>query len=164
MKTISLVTLSLSLCLAATACSSDDDEVTPEADACEHMADGPSEAVTAAAASTDDGPDVGEHHTRFDITLVASGTDYVGFVDVVAEEAGEMLIFSDGDTAMKLWNGTTEIAAEATNANVTECSEVTMSRTFDVEVTTYTLELGPTDQTSISLVFGEAGGHDHDHQ
>lgn len=135
----------------------------PVAEACEHMQDGPAMSVTAIADMAGDAPDVGEHHIRWDIALVDRGggaADLGGYVDLVVDEASESLLFLGADVAIALWDATgTEVAAEASNADITACAEVAVSHTFDLEVGTYLLEIGPTSETEVQLVVEQAGEH-----
>jgi hypothetical protein len=126
----------------------------PEADACEHMVEGPGRAATAVAAMLGDGPDVGEHHTRFDVELVA-GADgmYSGFVDLLVEEAGITDVFTDVAVPVRVWDVRyTEVMAHHAQSNITECTEVSQGIGYQLGVGTFLLGIGPTTEPTVSLV------------
>ena len=149
---------------AVAACGSDDAAPTPQEDACEHMAEGPFEAVTAAADNQSTTPSIDALHTRYDITLAASGADYIGFVELVNDEMAERYLFLDADVPIELSTGGGAVAPEESFSQVADCGEVATGQLFDLDVATYQLEIGPTSQTSVSIVIVEpADGHGHDH-
>ena len=49
------------------------------------------------------------------------------------------------------------------SADVAECTEVAKQHNADLEVGTYTLKIGPTTETSVSLVVEEANHEGDDH-
>ena len=109
--------------------------VTPAADACEHMADGPEQAVTAAAAGGTP-PSITDTHTRYDITLV----DGAGAVAIEVGEETEMSFFFDADASLSVTDAAdVTIAAELEIASVDDCSEVAQGFVYDLKVGTYTL-------------------------
>lgn len=158
--------LALGLLATAAACGSDDDHeehATPEEDACEHMIEGPSQPVTATDDMAADAPDFGEHHTRFDITLVEDGSGmYGGYLDLVVEEEGETMLFTSAAVPVTLWDGSgNQVAAEATSDEVAACAEVSASSTYDLGVGTYLASFGPTAESSVSVVV-VAEEHEHE--
>lgn len=151
--------LSIAAVLAIAGCGGHGDEHgehggEPEADACEHMIEGPGQAATAVADMTADAPDVGEHHTRFDVALVAdTGGMYSGYVDLVVEEAGISDVFTDSAVAMRVWNASgSEVMAHHAQSTITECTEVSQGIGYQLGVGTYSLQLGPTTEQTVSLV------------
>jgi hypothetical protein len=154
----------LALLLLAAACGDDHhDHVTPAEDACEHMIGGPSIALTAVDDTAADPPDMDESHHRYDVTLVALAADNGGYVDLVSDEAGEIHLFLGAGVPIKVWDDQgTEVPAESTQATVDECAEVAVGHTYDVGVGTYTVEIGPTADTSLAIV-PVHGGDDHGH-
>ncbi|ACY16418.1 hypothetical protein [Haliangium ochraceum] len=168
-KTIPAIT-ALALLALAPACGGEDDHeepIDPSEDACEHMIEGPVESATAIDDMSADAPDIGEHHTRFDVTLVGDQSNpgsYVGYVDLVVEETGESLIFLDADVPMQLWTAAgDEVEVEATSNAIDACTEVAISYTYDLEVGTYLMQLGSTSADQVGIVVVLAGEHDHDH-
>jgi hypothetical protein len=160
---LSLVTLG--------ACSEDDsgDDTTEEHDeeqelleeGCTHMEDGPSFAVTATADAASAQPGAAEH-MRADVTLIGDAGQLGGFVSVEVDEDSEFVLFLSHDVPVKVLDAQgAEVEVEATEA-VDLCSAVELAHTMDLEVGLYTLEFGPTDQATVSVVFEAAGEHDHE--
>lgn len=170
MKIQSIPTIAaLALLALAPACGEDDsgeEPIDPSEDACEHMIEGPAESATAIDDMSADAPDIGEHHTRFDVTLVGDQSNpgsYLGYVDLVVEETGESLIFLDADVPMQLWTAAgDEVAAEASDNAIDACTEVAISYTYDLEVGTYLMQLGSTSADQVGVVVVLAGEHDHE--
>jgi hypothetical protein len=159
MHRLALLALASLLSLAA-ACGGDDhDDVSPAEDACEHMVDGPSVALTAVDGATADPPDMDESHHRYDVTLVALAADNGGYLDLVSDEAGDIHLFMTPTMPIKLWDGQgNPVAPESSQATVPECAEVAVGYTYDLGVGTYTVELGPTSETMVQIVPVHGGG------
>ncbi len=165
----SLLALVAALALATAACGGDDDdggmaEPSPAEDACEHMQDGPAEVATAIADMTADAPDIGEHHTRWDVTLSDDGDgNYSGYVDLVVDEEGESQVFLSADVPFTLWDANgDQVQAEESLTSVSECAEVSAAHHFDLEVGTYLASFGPASADEVQIVVVLAGEHDHD--
>lgn len=156
--------MSMNLLILAAACGGGDhEEIDPAEDACEHMIEGPNQAITAASDAAIDAPDIAPTHTRFDIELAQPGELDSGQVDLVIAEAGEHILYLDQDVPITMLGGDGgEIAVEATERNVEACTEVSLGHTFDLEVGTYIVRFGPTDQTQVRAVVIAAGDHDHE--
>lgn len=142
-----------------------------EAEACEHLANGPFAAITGGAADATDLPDAGIEHTSVDITLVEGDGGNEAFVSFAAEEDAEFLFFLDVNAPFAVFDGAgNEVEIEATEEGSEACTEIGVSYTLDLSVGTYTLHIGPTDATEVSLVHEEAGeehdheGEEHDHE
>ena len=59
-----------------------------EAEACEHLAEGPAAAVAAVSPGTAGAPSVSDDHKRYDIALSAADNAATGVVDFASEAAG----------------------------------------------------------------------------
>ena len=167
MKKFLHLTIALSLSLFAIACGESDDhdhaghsDMSLEAEACEHMADGPATAVTAGtseAEATDTSADDWKHK-RVDVTLSDDGNGgFWGFVTYEATEAAEYVFFTSGELTLQI-NG---VDAEATNA-VAECTDVANGLVFDLTVGEHVVFITSASQT-VSLVAEEAAGDHSDH-
>lgn len=150
--------------LMLAACGDDDaggahGDLDPEADGCEHMIEGPAESVTAVADMAADGPDVGEHHIRWEITLVDDGAgNFGGYVDLVVEEEGESIFFGNADIPLIIRDASgDEVPLKRADDSITECTEVDASNSYDLGVGTYQLELGPTTESRFDVVVILAG-------
>ena len=156
--------MTASLVLLAAACGGEDIEATPEEDACEHMIEGPSQSLTAAALdATSDIPVIDEEHVRFDITLADIDGTNAGKVDLAIDEAGDHVLFLNAAVSLSVTDSTGGgVAAEAMESDIAACSEVGASYTFDLEVGTYTLDFESTQQGMVQLVLIPAGEHGHE--
>lgn len=152
------------LLVATAACGGDDaggehEDLDPEADACEHMIEGPAESVTAVADMAADAPDMGEHHIRWEIALVDDGAGaFSGYVDLVVEEEGESILFGSADIPVTVRDASgNEVPLRRADDSITACTEVDASNSYELGVGTYQLELGPTTESAISVVVILAG-------
>src|SRR5690606_19908221 len=149
------LSITASLALVVTAACHDDheDHVSPAEDACEHMAEGPSQALTAADQTSADAPALDAEHTRFDITLSGDDGALGGYVNLVIDEAGEFYVYLDTNVPVALADAQgAAIAAEETIANVAECAEVSTGHVYDLGVGTYSLRFGPGDAATVRVV------------
>lgn len=132
------------------------ENVTPAADACEHMEGGPEEAVTAVAVG-ETPPSFSETHHRYDITI----PDGAGVVAIEIGEETEMSFFFNTDVTLTVTDASdATIAAEEELASVNECSDVAEGAVFDLGVGTYNL-LIETTEAMVSMVPVTA---EHDHE
>jgi hypothetical protein len=138
-------------------------EVSLNAEACEHMANGPATALTAAA-TTEEATDT-EHsqweHKRVDLTLVDDGNGaFVGYVKYEAEAAGDYLFFADSEASITVAGTMAE-----SEADVSECTDVAHVMTFELAVGEHVVEVRASS-ASVRLVVEVSGGHsDHgDHE
>ncbi len=130
----------------------------PATEACEHFAEGPAEAVTAAATEAE-APSVTFAHTRIDVALVDFEGGQGGYVKYEADEAADFLFFlGAADLPFEVVGGAFE-----SSADVSECAEVAVALTAELEVGPVVLKIGPTSATQVQLVVEEAAGDDHDH-
>lgn len=145
-------------------------EETPEGEACEHLADGPFEAITAVENPlTPDPPNAAIEHTRVDISFVdISGStpntedgSFGGTVAFEAAEAAEYLFFLSEAVPLSVFDATAGvfIPVEEEVVGSDLCSEIAVTHTYDLEVGTYLLTFGPTDVFETGMVHEEAGGH-----
>lgn len=163
-----LVTTAVAAALALAGCADDttaapDELAELEADVCEHFAEGPILAVTAGADAAS-AVDVTGSHTRFDITLADVTGGKGGFVSIAIDEATEYAIFVGADVDVKVTDATGAVVTpEETFVGSDVCAAIGASYHMDLEVGTYTVEIGPTTETLVQLVYVEPG-HDHEHE
>lgn len=157
MKLFSAVLLSSALFLAC-----GDEEETADSEACEHLKEGPTSAVTASASGTG-APAVSNDHRRYDIALADVTGGKGGSVSFAAAEGTDYILFTSADVPVTVKNssGATVSPEESVKSSAT-CAEVKGRHTFPMSVGTYTLTFGPTTAASVSLVIEEAGT-DHEH-
>jgi hypothetical protein len=113
-----------------------------DVDACEHMIDGPSQAVDPVESAELDGNDVTPGHVRWDcgFRYGASGYPY-GFVELLVEEPGQISIYKDPELTMTItdMNGAEQVAA---SVEPTTCTTTMERHTFDLGAGTYELSYG----------------------
>jgi hypothetical protein len=140
----------------AAACGSETPAPSADAEGCEHLQEGPATAVTAAATS-DAAPEIDSDHRRYDVTLTAISGGMGGFVRYAASEATDYVFFSSADVPMQFLDATgTAVTPEASAKSSTGCSEIKGRHLVPLEVGPYSIQLGPTTLTSVSIVVEEA--------
>jgi hypothetical protein len=135
------------------------------AEACEHMQDGPFEDVTAAADRAAALPDVTYEHTSVRVALVDVAGGRGGFVAFRAAAAAGYVFFLSANVAFGVSDAAgAPVTLEQSRGDLGACAEVSVEHTVALEVGTWTLSLGPTSETTVSLVIEEEGGaHEGEH-
>lgn len=158
-----LALLTLLLLLAACDEHDHDDEHAHEdltAEACEHGAEGPAQAITAAEPA--DAPAIqGYRHTRVDITLPAGPDGNGGSVAFNVSEAGDYAFFLTADVPLAFTADGTALAIEDT-VTVDACEAIAVHHTVELPAGEVILTFGPTSATEVGVVF-EAADHEHAH-
>jgi hypothetical protein len=132
-----------------------------DVDACEHMIDGPSQAVTPAASREVDADDVIPSHVRWDSGFLSGPSGYsYGYVDLLVEQPGEIFIYSrEGlDITLTDANGTERAAG---SVGPTTCATPMQRRTFDLGAGTYKLLYGSFELPDAQLVVLRADDTGH---
>ena len=129
------------------------------ADACEHLANGPIEELTAASAASDQLPLLEAEHTRFDVSLPGD-TTHEGYVRFGADEAGEFWILAGSQVPLEFFQNDVPLTPEESLAQSAECAAVGAGVVYDLGPGAYPLKIGPTSLATISLVVLHA---DHEH-
>lgn len=126
---------------------------------CVHFESGPSADVTSLADATGELPESFQEHTLVNVTIPAEKT---GFLKFSPEEAGEFVLWIGSDVGFKVLDGDMELAAESTKGAAMGCEEdAVKGLVFDLEQKSYTLEIGPTDDSMVSFAIEHVGGHEH---
>lgn len=148
--------LSAALVVLASACGGP--APIKDAEACEHLNEGPNEAVTATATASG-APSINTEHTRFDVTFVDVTGGKGGSVSYAAAHEAHHVIFLNEDVPVKV---TSSAGADVaiTSSEPSDCSAVKARHEVPLAVGTYTLTFGPTDKASVRLVI-EAEKHGH---
>jgi hypothetical protein len=134
-----------------------------DVEACEHLKEGPSAAVTATAA-TSGAPAVSNDHKRYDITLPAGTGGNVGSVSFAVSEASDYILFTGANVPVKVTSSAgQEVAFEENATSSPQCGEVKGRYVVPLQVGTYTLTFGPTTQSTVSLVIEETD-HETEHE
>ncbi|HEY9900057.1 MAG TPA: hypothetical protein V6D00_12825 [Pantanalinema sp.] len=133
------------------------------AEAIAHMAEGPAAPVTAVAFDAMTGvPLVGSDHKRYDIALVASDSQNVGKVKLDSATALDYTFFLNADVALAIKDAAGEAVAIERTLGPIASSSIAQHCVAELGVGRYFLYLGPTRESSLSLVV-EGGAHDHEH-
>lgn len=132
----------------------------PDAEGAEHLAEGPAKEVTAVAfEATGSVPVVDNDHHRYDIALVASGSQKVGKVKFDSDAAGDHIFYLNADVALAIKDAEGQaVAIEETGGPIASTS-IKQHYVAELGVGSYFLHFGPTAEASLSLVI-EAGAHD----
>lgn len=140
-------------------------ETIPEADleACEHLNNGPSVAVTANA-SASLAPEVSESHKRYDIALISDNAQYSGKVRYNSKEEAHYVFFFNQDVTLEVRDSENALVEpEAVASFSAACGTVKARYEVPLGVGLYTLHLGPTAASTVSLVVEESAHEEHDH-
>lgn len=149
--------------LGAPACGDDHEEhgESTEAEACEHLADGPFQAVSAAADQSGGLESINYPHTRVDVALVPVEGGNGGWVSFAADEDGDFGVFMDADVPLAVFDaGGDPVAFEASATGSAVCDAIGAVHTVELAVGTYALQLGPTSATTVGIVVEHLEG-DH---
>jgi hypothetical protein len=131
-----------------------------EFEGCEHLAEGPSTAITAGDLETTTPPAVTNDHERFDLTLVAGEGGNVGRVEFASDGAGEQSFFLDAMVPLLVKSADgVEVTPNHLHSSSTECDDIRLWSVFDLTVGTYWIDIGPTEVTEVSLVIEAGHGH-----
>jgi hypothetical protein len=140
---------------------SDEPHENPDAEGCEHLREGPAVALTAAAAAGS-APAIMADHQRYDVALVAVTGGMGGFVNYGAPEATDYLFFLDADVPVQFQDATSaSVTPEDSAAGSTACADIKGRHLVPLEVGTYTIQIGPTTNTSVGIVVEEAAHEEH---
>ena len=146
----------LAVALAFSACGSEDDPPSIDAEGCEHLQEGPAVPVTATAAATG-APAISNDHQRYDVTLTDVAGGKGGAVSFAAAEATDYVFFLSAGVPVRFRSAAgAEVAPESSVASSSECAEIKARIVVPLTVGTYTLELGPTPETLVGIVVEEA--------
>ena len=126
---------------------------------CVHFESGPYADVTSLADAMGELSESFQEHTLVNVTIPAEKTGYLKFSP---EEAGEFTVWLGSDVGFKVLDGDMEVVAESTKEAAMGCEEdAVKGLVFDFEAKTYTLEIGPTDDSMVSFAVEHAGEHEH---
>jgi hypothetical protein len=127
-----------------------------DADACEHLQEGPASAITASA-NTTGAPAVSNDHRRYDISLIDEAGGKGGSVSFAVAAANNYTLFLNGAVPVNLRDANGQrIEVLASGADSAACSELKRLHIFSLAVGTYSISFGPTQSSSVSLVIIEA--------
>ena len=138
-------------------------EESPIAAGCDHFTYGEDQLRTATLEATP-GPDatLAAAHQRYVITLPATeGTDGARLI-FQAAETGEFYFMLGTDVPLKVLSGEETLTAEEVVAGGEDCPAAAKVHHYDLEAGLYTLVIGPTAETMLTMV-PHLAGQDHTH-
>lgn len=162
MTTMRALTILILACVPAAGCGEhrEHGHENPNAEACEHLKEGPAVAVSAAAAASTDAAKIGNDHKRYDVTLVDVTGGKGGFVSFAAAKEGEYILFTSAPAKLNVKSAAmADVAAESSAASVTECTDVKGRHVYDLKVGTYVIGIGPETADKVSFVVEASDAH-----
>jgi hypothetical protein len=152
--------LAAAAALSAVACGDDHDHdhdhdsQTPAAEACEHLQEGPAQAVAAQLSADPTAlADVSKAHTRFDIALAETATaTYGGYVKYLSAKAGTTLLVADKALPVQIVDSLGVEVTPTTAAAAPACAAAKVQLGVALQVGTYRLKLGPTTAPQVGIV------------
>jgi hypothetical protein len=157
MRVAKLATLILPFALAA--CGGEEEE-NIDVEGCEHLEEGPYEAVTATA-DTASAPPIADDHTSYTVTLPAGAGGNTGFVSFAADEEGDFIFFLDADVDVEFTDAAAAVVPIEESASSSDaCDTIQGKHTLELAVATYYLELTSQTIDEVNVVV-EHGAHAH---
>ncbi len=165
MKKKLLAAFLLSTALVSAGCGDDHshDEPGVDAEACEHLQEGPATSVTATLGA-DAPPAIRADHRRYDITLADGPDGKQGAVSFAAGEAADYVIYTNAAVSLSITTASGEPVEIEESASSSEgCADIKGRHVVPLAVGTYILNFGPSSAGTVSVLIEEAA-HDHDHE
>ncbi|WP_426751271.1 hypothetical protein [Myxococcus sp. Y35] len=167
MKKKLLAAFLLSSALVSAGCGDDasDEEHGVDAEACEHLQEGPASAVTATL-GTDAPPAIRADHRRYDVTLADGPDGKQGSVSFAASEATDFIFYTNADVPFSITDASgASVDIEESTSSSEDCADIKGRHVVPLTVGTFILTFGPTTASTISVLVEEAAhDHDHDHE
>ena len=161
--------LFVALALSLNGCDGDDHhdeehEDSAAAHACGHLDGGDTVNVVAAEFASKAYPDVSAAHTLYDIALADQDGDGLLYLQYQAATVGDHTLFFTGEVPLKLTGPDgSEVVPEHSGGSPEDCPGFLAHHLVEFDIGTYTLELGPTDLSEVSLVV-YVGSDEHEHE
>ncbi|AKQ67159.1 hypothetical protein A176_004071 [Myxococcus hansupus] len=165
MKKKLLAAFLLSTALVSAGCGDDhsDDDHGVDAEACEHLQNGPATSVIAALGAGEP-PAIRADHRRYDITLADGPDGKQGAVSFAATEATDYVIYTNAAVALSVTTASGEPVEIEESASSSEgCTDIKGRHVVPLTVGTHILTFGPTSAATVSVLIEEAA-HDHGHE
>ena len=129
------------------------EEESPEAEACEHLTQGPASVATASTDS-DLAPDISKSHTRHDLTLAGDADKKGGYVKFIAAKSGDYVVVMNADVPAQVVDAQGNALTPKSEATLQAgCAAIKRKAVYTLGVATYRLKLGPTSLTSVGALF-----------
>ena len=143
----------LCIALLVAACGGDDEEEgSVDVEGCEHLQEGPEVAITATA-DQNGAPALADDHMRYDVALIDVAGGKGGVVAFAADQASDFVFFLGAGVPVAITDSAmAEVDIEESATSSPECDDIKGRHLVELAVGTYYLELGPTTETSVSIV------------
>ena len=155
----------LSTALVSAGCGDDhSDEEGVDAEACEHLQEGPATAVMANMATNNPPPEIRADHRRYDITLADGPDGKQGAVSFAVSEAADYVIYTNADVPLSITTASGEaVEIEESTSSSTGCTDIKGRHVVPLTVGTHLLTFGPTSAATVSVIVEESHDHGHEH-
>ena len=154
----------LSTALVSAGCGDDHpEEEGVDAEACEHLQEGPASAVIATL-GTDAPPAIRADHRRYDITLADGPDGKQGAVSFAVSEAADYVIYTNADVPLSITTASGDaVEIEESTSSSTGCTDIKGRHVVPLTVGTHLLTFGPTSTATVSVIVEESHDHGHEH-
>jgi hypothetical protein len=147
--------------VSPTASATPHNSLAAEGEACEHLKSGPAVAVTTTAEATG-APEVKADHKRYDLTFVAGAGGNRGVVRFNSAESAEWSFFMNKDIPVVVRDAAgVSLPILERSTSSTLCGEIKAQNVFMLGVGPYTVEFGPTTETTVGLIVEETHPEGH---
>jgi hypothetical protein len=149
------MTIAAVMAVALVGCPEEGTEV--EQELCLHLRTGEMHQVTAAETNP---PPIAADHRRYEVTLADVGTQKGGSLSLVVEHGGEFIFGLGRDVPLEVRQANGDVVpVESVSRGSAACAELAATHTYELAVGSYTLVLGPTPETTVSIVVEHDEGH-----
>jgi hypothetical protein len=131
-------------------------------EACEHLREGPSVSITAAAGLDAAVPAIADDGRRYDVALVDRGGRLGGFVAFTAPEASDHVLLLGVDVPIVVTDASGGDVSFEEGAPSDDCPAARGRHVVPLDEGAYWIELGPTDEASVGLVVAASEAHEEE--
>lgn len=155
----------LSTALVSVGCGDDHpEEEGVDAEACEHLQEGPATAIIANLGTNNPPPEIRADHRRYDITLMTGPDGAHGIVSFAASEAADYVIYTNADVPLSITTASGEaVEIEESTRSSEGCADIKGRHVVPLTVGTYSLYFGPTSTATVGVLIEESHDHGHEH-
>ncbi|AEI66384.1 hypothetical protein [Corallococcus macrosporus] len=165
MKKKLLAAFLLSTALVSAGCGDDHpEEEGVDAEACEHLQEGPASAVTATL-GTDAAPAILADHRRYDVTLADGPDGKQGAVSFAVSEAADYVIYTNADVDLSITTASgVAVEIEESSSSSEGCADIKGRHVVPLTVGTHYLTFGPTSAATVGVLIEESHDEHHGHE
>ena len=149
------ITTTIAFTLTLAACGSGNSDTALETAFCNGL-EAPAARTVAATAAADGAPDATDA-ARVNVTLLAEGDAFTGFVAYTPDEVGSFAFGLTEDVGVVVRDADgNEIPITTSVTGSAQCDALAVRYTVPLELQTYTLEIGPASAATIGLIAEES--------